>query len=317
MLDVFNLSSEAILDIQVFNAVSGPASTGWQVWKKPRGSKFVYMLAVGGGGSGSTASNTTATSGGGGGGASGVCATLCTASMLIPDTLYISVGPGGISPVLALASNQGSNTYISLEPSINTDSTLLYASRGLGGISPTATAGGAQRSAGPSSTIGSMRQAAKGVWFSQNGGVGGAGGNTGVAAADLVFANTTFLTGGSGGGGDNGGAGGGILTLVAPLGGQYFPVAPTGGPTTLAIGGDIGGGVSTPGVSGYSAPFYMANLGGTGGAGAVDASSRASTSGGNGAPGCGGGGAGGSTTANPTLAKAGDGGNGFAIIISI
>jgi len=75
MLDFNHILTNPNIDVQTFigqaQTTAGAATGEWKTWCKPRGAKFVYMIAVGGGASGGVALNTAATSGGAGGGGPG------------------------------------------------------------------------------------------------------------------------------------------------------------------------------------------------------------------------------------------------------
>jgi hypothetical protein len=326
MLDIFHLQDNTA-NVQIFNTPTSANNTGqWHVWEKPRGAKFVYLLAVGGGGSGGCGINTGASSGGGAGGGSGALTTLFIPAMFLPDTLFIQVGQGGKQPAALVSgalSVAGIATCISAYPSINNNDAILRSSGGIASTTAaTTTAGGTSGLAG---SITSAATISLGYKFTttllagQNGGAGG----TSTGAGTLVNLAGTFLCSGSGGGGSSAtpGAGGNILTAgnVVPLGGQYFPQGAASPTATLVSGGGAASG-STPagsGQSGFVSQFLIRNFGGTGGGGASTTAGGVAGAGGDGAPGCGGGGAGGSNTTNPTLARPGNGGDGFAIIMSV
>lgn len=297
----------------------------WQTWQKPAGAKFIYFSCVGGGGSGGCSSNTTAASnngGGGGGGGSVICNVLMPA-MLVPDTLYISVGRGGVRPVTSGGIGiTGSGTYIAIDPTYNNFyNALAYAGGGQGGGAGGNTfAGGSGAgtfTAATSNTESTYGLSSRGLFNADsslvNGnGPSGAVGGLSAAGATVSPAATAFipLTGGAGGGGS----------------GNNTAAAFAGGSITYSVGvslvvnagehfsNNIGGLAGQSGKDGWVVTFPNQNIyyiGGSGGGGGN--SSVSAGNGGNGARGCGGGGAGGTYGLN-TLATPGNGGDGFAYI---
>lgn len=320
MLDFNHILSNPNIDVQTFigqaQTTAGASSGEWKTWRKPRGAKFVYMIAVGGAASGGCALNSGTTSGGGPGGGSGAQSTLMIPAMFLPDVLYIQAGLGGSQPatlVSAALGVAGTITYVALEPwnTLAAGLTVLFASPGTATTAATTTTGGTGGTAAVIATIANMPLAGRGAYqffAGQAGTAGGTNNNTGVAQ---TYPTTGLMVmGGAGGGGSptggTGNAGGGI-TLVGF--GDSFPVG-TGG---------VAGSGATPATAGAGGamikPFQ--HTGGTGGGGAAGNNAAGiAGAGGNGAPGCGGGGAGGSNTTATTLARPGDGGPGFVYIYS-
>ena len=333
MLDFNHVLSTPGLDLQSFvainSAVSGTGSGGqqWQTWRKPRGCKFVYMIGVGGGASGGTGTNTANTSGGGGGGGSGAQASVMIPAFMVPDVLYIQCGQGGRQPatiVTATAGVAGIITYISIEPfttNPTTNDLFLIASGGSGGSPASTTAGGAGSGGGTAPTIATMPLAGRGfysLFAGQNGGAGG-NGTAGTAGTGVTVPVTGLMvTGGGGGGGKILGTFGAGSVITSPTGGvstgssDFFPLTAA---TPAAATGATPAGI---GRDGMIIRNMMMNLGGGGGGAASETSGGIAGAGGNGALGCGGGGAGGSsvTTGVTTLARPGDGGDGFVLIAS-
>jgi len=68
----------------------------WQPWNKPRNAKFIEIFCVGGGGAGVAPTLSTGTGTGGGGGSSAGIVRGLIPAFLLPDTLYILVGKGGV-----------------------------------------------------------------------------------------------------------------------------------------------------------------------------------------------------------------------------
>lgn len=315
MLDVFNLMSDPNVNIQYFEGMSATTLTQWQTWRKPRGVKMVYMIGVGGGSSGGCGLNTAATSGGGAGGGSGAQSTLIIPATYLPDILYVQAGQGGRQPatlVSAAVGVAGTITLVAIEPYTvgNTNATILSATGGLvTGTAATTTAGGLAGTNATLPLITNQPLAGRGVYQFLAGQAGAAGGaSTPTAGANVTIPTTGLMV--------TGGAGGGGSTTTAAAGGsitgagfQFFPTL-TGG--TAAV-------TSTPAGNSqgaFKARNFLLNYGGAGGGAATTVAGGLASAGGNGAPGCGGGGAGGSNTTNATLARPGDGGPGFVLILS-
>jgi len=298
------------MDVQYFTGQSTATLTQWQTWRKPRGVKNIYILGVGGGSSGAVGANTAATNAGGAGGGSGAQTCVWIPAMFVPDVLYVQTGAGGQQPaVLVSAATQvaGVPTYVALEPSttLTPNMTLLLAN---GGTSV----------GGTLATIAGMPLAARGSYtffVGQNGTGGGTAGSG--AGTTLSFPISGIMVQGGTGGGGGGGAGVGGLggSMAAPSGSpinDFFLPTQTGG--TSASGATP----ATAGGSGIITRNFIMNYGGFGGGGASDTSGGVAGAGGNGAPGSGGGGSGGSTSTAgaDTLARPGNGGDGFVIVMS-
>lgn len=282
----------------------------WQTWRKPRGVKNVYMIGLGGGSSGAVGANTAASNAGGSGGGSGGQTCVWVPAFFVPDVLYIQCGAGGRHPttlVSAQTQQGGGPTYVCIEPSttLTANMTVLLATGGVGG----AVTGGA------AATLAGMPLAGRGYYTFFGGQAGTAGGATQTAGTNLTFPVTGRISMGGSGGGGSGAAPGAGGALSVPLGAPYndfFLFTYPGG--TAASG-------ATPAGAGFSGPVmknFIMNYGGMGGGGASTTAGGVAGDGGGGAPGSGGGGSGGSTTtagAN-TLARPGNGGDGFVIIMS-
>jgi hypothetical protein len=286
-------------------------SSQWQTWRKPRGVKNVYMIGVGGGSSGAVGANAAATNIGGAGGGSGGQTCVWMPAFFVPDVLYIQCGAGGQHPdtlVSGQTQQGGGPTYVAIEPSttITPNMTVLLANGGVSG----AVTGGAL------ATIAGMPLAARGFYTffgGQAGTAGGAAGSgNGTALTFPVTGRITMGGTGGGGGGVNGGTGGSITQPAGVPINDFFLPTQTGG--TSASGATP----ATAGGSGIITRNFIMNYGGLGGGGASNTSGGVAGAGGDGAPGSGGGGSGGSTTtagAN-TLARPGNGGDGFVIVMS-
>jgi len=308
MLDFNNILATPGADIQYF---SGPA-TGtvlqWQVWKKPRGARWIYMLGVGGGGGGSCGNAAAVSTGGGGaGGSSGNQTTVMIPAMFVPDVLYIQAGAGGAGATTSAGfGTNGIATYVAIVPytTLSPAGTILVANPGLtSATAPTTSNGGLAPTAQATGGVAGSCLAGRGFYSFLVGQVGGAGGAANAGGPTVNLPTTGLMvTAGSGGGGVGSGQGGTIGT-TGFLGTEFFP---------LLQGGVTGGRAAE---SGFIARNFLMNYGGTGGAGGGGGSQG--TAGSNGAPGCGGGGGGGASNSFPTIAPAGSGGPGFVYIFTI
>lgn len=281
----------------------------WQTWHKPRGVKNVYMIGVGGGASGQPSANVSPGNSGGAGGGSGAQTCVWIPAMFVPDVLYIKCGAGGKyseRPVTGITTNHGGGpTYVTIEPSSSfaNTMTLLVAAGGqsdsiFGG--QVASLGGFDKG---------MMLAARGYYTFFSGHLGSTGAITPPTTGLMVTGGTGGGT--SGVGGAAGGAGGSIDAPTGfPINDFFF--------TQAGAAGAAGATPAAAGIDGTTTRNFIMNYGGMGGGGASTTSGGQAGAGGNGAPGCGGGGAGGSTNvagAN-TLARPGNGGDGFVLILS-
>ena len=327
MLDFFHTTNSINnnYDVQTFAGLADTTLSNWQMWRKPRGAKMIYILAVGGGASGGCGVNTGTTSGAGAGGGSGGQSSLLIPAMLIPDTLYIQIGQGGKAgtPTSGGLCVAGLPTYIAYEADTTQESyfTLLLANYAPVSVtSATTTTGGTAGPAASAASINNMDAARGGIYTLIVGQAGVAGGASGTATANNTIPTTGIIvSGGNGGGSANTGGtsypGGYSNTSAVPLGSEFIPQN-----TVLATMAGIAGVTTTPagnGNSGFICPHYIMNFGGFGGGGDSGIAGSGAGGGGTGAPGCGGGGAGGSTLTNSTLGIPGNGGDGFVIIISM
>ena len=290
MIDVFNIPSSNQSTFTFY-------STGnWQTWNKPRGAKMLEIFCLGAGGGGS---HTTAIAGnvvGGGGGASGGIVKGLIPAFLLPDTLYILVGRGGVGPSTSnTAGGSGGISYIGTQPSI-LDRTLVCKSSST--VAGGGTAAGGAATAPTIAGVTTFPLANLGLFTAIAGVAGVAGGaNTGAAGNSQNALGTNLVTGGAGGGGKT--------ASVFGIGGRINGASVV--LTSTVLGGITAG---QNGNDGYGTlqPFC-----GTGGGGGASVTTGTGGRGGDGWYGCGGGGAGGGTVAT----KAGDGGNGLVIITVI
>jgi hypothetical protein len=297
-MDIFNLPNNDINNSVFYSIGSG---NSWQTWNKPKNTEFIYINAIGGGGGGGSSPNTgisTVRGGGGGGGCSSISSGLFPACVL-PDTLYIQVGTGGLGGTLGTAGANGTISYVSVQPNTTSTNVILANgnSGGGGGGAGTSSAGGTAGSAGTVLTQTNCGLSYLGIINFNVGQVGLAGSiGNGVAGGSTTLASFILpLTGGAGGGGVNSsnviGLGGTIT------GGFLWPTISSGSSGYQSIIASTNTSKSTP-------MFFMGGSGGSG------SSASAGGNGGNGAYGCGGGGAGGGITPG----NGGNGGNGLIII---
>lgn len=274
------------------------ATGNWQTFTKPRNAKFIQIFCLGGGGGGAAPNAGTNPNGAAGGGAGGIVRGIIPA-FLLPDTLYILVGKGGIGgKINSAAGSTGGISYISLDGT-TTEQTLICKSStagAVGGGVGTITIGG------PAATISVPSLSAFGnlALLTAVAGVAGSTGgtNTPTSGSSQTALATNIVTGGAGGAGKQ-------SLLLAPGGNINSGSVLL---TSTVLGGQTDG---ANGANGYGtlSPFC-----GTGGAGGGSSVAKGGN-GGNGFYGCGGGGAGGSATGNVSLG--GDGGDGLVIITVI
>lgn len=254
----------------------------WQTWRKPEGKCFAWMIAIGGAGGG--AGGTNSTSGGGGGGSGGLARLLIPLWML-PDTLYIQVGLGGIGTTVGVNGNSGTSSFISLQPNSTAANCYLASGHTAAGGGTTSGTGG---SAEIVATVADCILASFGNFIAI---AGVAGGNQNLSVTALA---TIPLSGGVAGalGNSMNITGAGLIPTIT--GGVGSPISPpaTNGGNGITLGGSLTG--------------FMA----CGGAGGGGGTSNNGGNGGNGGFGSGGGGGGGSA-ASGTGGNGGNGGNGF------
>lgn len=288
---------------------------GLQKWVKPTGIDFVYGLLIGGGGGGGGGSS----GGAGGGGAPGNLVQFIVPAVVVPDTLWVTVAPGGLGgagsaagatagAVSRIPGGRINYTGLWYESTANyvaayqagSSTTFAYAENGNGG------GGGAAGAPGLGGT------AAGGISFNNGALLGltdfgvvntagfGAGGAGGFSAATTDIAWNS-LTGGGGGGGRSGGARiGGAVTITNT--GPWIPYQ-----STFGVAGAIGGGAGGTGAS-----FFQPTLFFSGGAGGGANDAGPGGNGGNGGIGCGGGGGGAGSTVG---GRGGDGGPGLVVLV--
>lgn len=309
MIDLFNFT-DITANHQIF--YTNGSGDAWQTWQKPKNVGWVYITCIGGGGGGGSSPNSSGNQAGGGGGASSSLTKILIPSNLLPDLLYIQVGPGGAGGTASSENSvDGSLSYVSILPSKTaTDVVIASGTAAAGrGLRGTSTVGSGQGGAGGTaftSAVGILSEL--GIWQSIAGRGGSDGGYTTFGQSVLGISGGIILTGGAGGGGL---ATGGIDYQ----GGSISTV----GLVPSLTGGAAGGGA---GRSGYatvipnrllysSTKNPMIFTGGSGGGGNATISGGGGN-GGNGQIGCGGGGSG--AIDGGTGRVGGRGGNGLVLI---
>lgn len=239
----------------VFKARVTGFSQGGQIWVKPPGVSFVYIIAIAGGGGGAGGAGTPPNAGGAGGGPSAYTALLMPAKF-VPEALEIIVGMGGAGAASGVStSTAGSPTQILSVPNRQV---LFTVNAGAAATNPTGGASGAVSSETPWTRQGFMSSV-----------TGGAGGGFNAAS-------TAGITTGGGGGADNAAG----LASTAPLGfanaagGANTPAAGSGGYTRLTgpfitVGGGAGGSAAASGANGGPGGIGCGG-GGGGGSNGVD-----------------------------------------------
>lgn len=275
-------------DVQVFSTTGG---NKWITWKKPRGVKMLYMLAIGPGGPGGAGFvGAVSAAGGGGGGGSGAQSLLLVPAFFLPDVLFISIDNPGA----------GNHTYVSIAPETNASSLVLRSVTGSTGSVGTATTGGAGGAGGGAAVIANNLLAGLGV-YTFIAGTAGITGGFNAAGNNTVIPTSGIRT-------MAGAGGGGLPAAGTNRGGGISASAPFPSVDAITAAGAVG-------AAGFvlTSPVWM-SYAGVGGA-------TGSTTGGNGgaggqaAYGSGGGGGGAALTGN-TAGAGGKGGDGLVIIAS-
>ena len=289
-------------DVQVFKGWATVTTTQWQTWRRPPGKTMLHILCIGGGGGGGggfTAAAAGARGGGGSGGSSGQ-SSVTVPLFLLPDTLFIQVGAGGIG-VGSGGGTAGSGvlSYVAIAPNTTASNVVAVsgAAAAVGGGTGTGAAVGAAGTAGTIPTIATMPLAAAGQYALLAGQIGVAGGAVAGAVGTAQSIPVTGLRCSAG----TGGAG---TTSADFAGGLWTSISSSWlserRPATQASGT----------VNGSGGPQYWKPFFGFGGQGGSASNTAAGGNGGNGAFGCGGGGGGGGTTGG----RGGDGGAGIVIM---
>jgi hypothetical protein len=312
--DVFNFPSNFKGDVQIFHA-NNQSTINYQQWIKPRGTSMTYFFLVGGGGGGGGGHQkpSTTNGGGGGGGGSGSITKLIIPSFLLPNSLYIRVGVGGLGGNVSTAGGAATTSHVLFSP-------LAYAAQNsLISSESTPAGGGGAGLVGAAGAAGTAADGAAGSVHSTLGIYSGVVGQAGGAGGAITGNNGTSITAwsirpiSSGAGGASPSVGalpadfqGGSIASVSDF---NFPKMNFTTVNSVAAGG----GVFNPNLNGdaginfIDGPFLQ-----SGGAGGGSAALSTAGNGGKGGIGCGGGGGGAGTTGG----RGGNGGNGMVAIFS-
>lgn len=304
MLDLYDLPSATLGDVQIFNCPSTVTNLQWITWRKPQGVAMAYIMCIGGGGGGGGGyTGVSLGAGGGGSGGSSAITRVTLPAVFLPSVLYIQVGAGGQGGAAGSGGTAGGGgvlSYVAIAPDI-TAMNIVAVSGGAGAVggSPGSnTAGGAGGAAGTIAVIASMPLAGPGNFGLIAGQVGVIGGDDAGANGTAITIPTTSVLcqGGSGGAGTTSAnfAGGACTSISESYLSEQRPATPAAGSF------DGSGGVQ------LWKPFF--SFGGLGGS---SSNTGIGGNGGNGAYGAGGGGGGGGTTGG----RGGDGGSGIVWIL--
>lgn len=310
MEDYFNLPN---IDSNVSIFYFAGNST-WQVWNKPKNSRFVMITCIGGGaggGGGQSGAGTNRTGGGGGGPSTNNKGIF--PSMFIPDTLFVNVGGGGSGGTANNSGGTGSISYVSTTPTSSNDTVLIQSTQ----TSPSGgqSNGTAGSGAGTNLTLNPYLQ---GVGIFQLTGLvrNGAAGGTSSGGTGSSPTMDYALCGGAGGGGASStgvcGAGGNVpASRTGPQVSTQYPGL-SGGTASGTTNGADGTKIMMPSSGGYITAIPYLYGGAGGGGNGTAAGTNVGGKGGDGYYGCGGGGGG----AGDTGGAGGNGGDGFVMIIS-
>lgn len=221
--------------------VSFQTFTASGTWTKPTGVKLVHVRCWGGGGGGGAKPTW-----GGGGGGGGAFVTGTFDASILPASVSVTVGAGGVGVSSSSGTNGGASSFGS----------YLIANGGSRGV------GGSGNCAGTSHLGGRG-----GAVYSFAGGAGGGGAATTGPGDDGQSAGPTFASGGGGGSGCSGGVGGAVAGGGA---GGTTNSGGGGGGSGGFEGGDGGNGSTGTGGAGVSPGGGGGggrSLGGAGGAG--------------------------------------------------
>lgn len=288
--DASHLYRPSNVDYVEFLGTYDVTAQNWQSWKVPysRSMLLIHASSSGGGGGGGRTGLTATARGGGGGGGSAAQAYLMVPSWLLPEVLYINVGPGGAGGIANVAGGNGQKSYVSCQQNVNAEAVILTSDAGNaggGGAGSTTTTGTAGIAGIKNAGTNGPQQ--WGIGFSSTAGIiGTLGGNptTPTAGANTAAFGSVqgMFSPGTGGGACSTGnvdtAGGTILAAANAL---MYPAS---------VGGAVAGGI---GFGGAMFERLRAHYGGVGGGGNSAGVGGAGT---DGNVGCGGGGGGGGIT---------------------
>lgn len=273
-----------------------------QIYRVPRGAKFLFASLRGGagGGGGGFTKAVGAAGGGGGGGAAGPIINCLIPTILIPEFIYVSPGYGGNGGIAGSAGSGGSGTGLYLGGGQVANEGLIVSGGGGGGGAGTATAAGA------GATWGANNSDRFGFFLVKTdfGGINGSAGGThnGTAGGSPNATNIGAFAGAGGGGSLSAAFNGGSVAALHP----FFPATLSGG-----IAGGLLDGLD--GETIFKNKFTPISRSGSGGA-STNTAGQTGGRGGNGGLGSGGGGGGAGVVAG---GAGGKGGDGWAVIVAI
>lgn len=277
MLDLFNIPGQQD-NVKIFYA---RGTNDWQTWQKPRNCKFIWMMCIGsgaGGGSGFNGTGGITTYLGGAGGPSGAVTKALFPATVLPDTLYVQPGPGG------LPLSNGNRSFVSTAPS-NLNTALACVSGNAAATSPTIS-----NTAETIATVGSAALLNLATWTS-------IAGLQGANQADTTPLTSTIVTGG------------GMGNSAGPTSGTAYSILATSY-SPLISATSVNAGIPSSGTSFTSLkPFFT-----TGGCGGGAFYQNTGNGGAGGDGGFGSGGGGGGSAYNGTGGNGGKGGDGLVII---
>jgi hypothetical protein len=283
MLDIFNIPGQQD-NVKIFYA--GGGTNDWQTWQKPRGCKFIWMMCMGGGSGGGASSDTLASPGGG----SGAVTKAIFSANVLPDTLFIQPGLGGLGAVVNNGQGgSGNRSFVAIVPSSAAIMNIVCVSGTTGAVGSSTSAGNGIGETAATLAVAGLLSLGN---FTSTAGVNCPGG---VTAIPLT---STITSPGINGGGTTSLSNPGSSLLSVDFGTFITPQITGGTPKQSG----------NPGADGIFSWKPMYSLGGAGGAGSDTGTGG---KGGDGAYGSGGGGAGGSTSG---VARGGRGGDGLVII---
>jgi hypothetical protein len=273
---------------------------------------LIHILCIGGaggGGSGALIASTGTQKVGGGGGGSGAVSSMYVPAFLIPDTLYIQVGLGGLGGTSVTSSpgnfgTIGRASYVALYPNSASVGNLLLSANGGGSggangpVNATGGAGGTVLAVGATSPF----YLGLGQF---TGTVGQAGTSSIVNSAPANITISGIVSGGGGAGCYQ------ILNIYYNGASILSPSSLIPYLTTLSGGVANGTTLESNGSNGYAIKKPLMYVGGSG---AARASNGSGGRGGDGNIGCGGGGGG--VASAISSGAGGNGGDGIVIITS-
>jgi len=312
MIDLFHIPNSQE-DIKIFYADAG--STSYQTWQKPRNCSFIYIISIDGGGGGASGNNAVLnvnTINNFGGGTGSINRALIN-SNLIPNTLYIKVGKGGIggvgvsTPTTGFnAGNAGESSGVFLASQLDSQNTSARTVSFFGGLGSTNGGTNVSGAGTPASSLSNNYLIGLTNFISTQGTNSQTGGISTAVPDVNIFGNSFLLHSGSGGGPYNG-------TATAFNGGSLISTSSITSLTPSIIGGVGGsttGGNGADGITSWK-PFFS-----VGGAGGGNAYTSGGVAGNGGKGGIGSGGGAGGNANNGTSGKGGDGGDGIVMIIA-